>query len=363
MSREQRFRHAGILFYAVLAMAVLSTRWGAELVDRVGTSRDATGIFLTAIGAGAAILTSESMGFVFNLIAVFFWNLTGGRKPESSGYAAEWGNLTYDFRHEVERRYNMVASASSAVDDKGRPRKRWNEYGGDVFLSFFWQQAPSSLVGWVSRRHSAFFGGISAVCALGIGVVASIGIIAAYGMGLRAYTVMVFVLSAALAFALFHNALGAKREAWQFIDLWQRSLFDADLKKALDDVASGSRPGKEEIPRLKSRFRVMRRGDVKVREEENDRRLYYFDENVDMVVTTISKDHSEAPHFHAVSNEVYYVVQGSLLVSVDGQDVRLNEGDLIVVNAGCCHSFQTAEAGVTFLTVKDLAGLDDKRTC
>ena len=117
------------------------------------------------------------------------------------------------------------------------------------------------------------------------------------------------------------------------------------------------------MTRQQQTFKVMRANEVKVRDAENDRRLYYFDSDVDIVVTTISQTHIEPPHLHTVNTESYYVLRGKLLVSVEGQDVWLSDGDLLIVHSGACHHFETTEEEVVFLAIKKESGLDDKESC
>jgi quercetin dioxygenase-like cupin family protein len=122
-------------------------------------------------------------------------------------------------------------------------------------------------------------------------------------------------------------------------------------------------PEHEKVNELKPSFKVMRVNDVKVRDAENDQRLYYFDDTVDMVVVTSSKRHIESAHLHMMNTEIYYVVRGKLLVNVEGQDIWLNEGDLVLVNPGACHHFETTDEEVMFIAVKKEPGLDDKKSC
>ena len=122
-------------------------------------------------------------------------------------------------------------------------------------------------------------------------------------------------------------------------------------------------PEHEKVNELKPSFKVMRVNDVKVRDAENDRRLYYFDNTVDIVVVTISKRHIEPSHLHTVNTEIYYVVRGKLLVNVEGQDIWLNEGDLVLVNPGACHHFETTDEEVMFIAIKKEPELDDKKSC
>ena len=108
---------------------------------------------------------------------------------------------------------------------------------------------------------------------------------------------------------------------------------------------------------------VIRLNDAKVRDTESDRRLFYFDETVDIVVVTGARRHVEPSHLHTMNTEIYYVIRGRLLVSVEGHECWLNEGDLVVVNPLACHHFETTDEEVIFMAIKKEPGLKDKKVC
>jgi mannose-6-phosphate isomerase-like protein (cupin superfamily) len=114
---------------------------------------------------------------------------------------------------------------------------------------------------------------------------------------------------------------------------------------------------------LSTGYQVMRVDDVKVREAEHDRRLFYFDDTVDIVVVTSTERHIEPAHLHAQNTEIYYVIQGKLLLGVDGHELWLNEGDLVTVYPGACHHFETTDEKVVFMAIKKEPGLADKELC
>jgi quercetin dioxygenase-like cupin family protein len=365
MTREQRWKNTGALFCVVFVTALLLTNSGMQLVQGLQGNVDLSGVALTIFGLGLAFFTSESIGFLFSSLSVFlFWNAKGGRKPGFGGYSTEWRRLTYDFKGEIVKRYQTTAAEPGPKEQTSAVlRDSWEHYTPDVFLSYFWQQAPLPLVEWVSRRHSAFFSGLASILAIGVALLLSAGLIIGFGMGWTTGTVSVFVVSAVLAMAFGYNAQAARTEAWQMIDLWMRGAFDPKMQKAIRDIMKRFTVKQEETDNSKPSFKVMRVNDVKVRSRENDQRLYYFDSDVDMVATTISKRHVEPSHLHTRATETYYVIRGRLLVNVEGQDIWLNEGDLILVNSGACHHFETTEETVMFLATKRESGLGDKKLC
>jgi quercetin dioxygenase-like cupin family protein len=363
MMREQRTRYAGILFYLVFGLSLLFTESGMKLVQGLQTRADLSGILFPLIALGVAFFTSEPIGFLFTSVLFFFWNVRGGRKPEFGGYAAEWRKLSYDFNSEIINRYDSSNSLENGAR-KGHAEEQWKEYGPDVFLSYFWQQGPRTLIDWVSRRHTAFFLGLSAIVAIALALILSTIIIVKLQMGWTLGTLSIFLISFMLAAFFGYNAQGARKEAWQMMDIWMRSAFDPQLGRALQDI-NGLFFGNHEKTEsnLKPSFKVMRANDVRIRRDKNERRSYYFDNSIDIVVTTISKKHIELSHSHSVNTESYYVVRGRLLINVEGQDNWLNEGDLLVVNPGACHHFESTDEEVVFIAMKREPGLDDKQMC
>ena len=49
------------------------------------------------------------------------------------------------------------------------------------------------------------------------------------------------------------------------------------------------------------------------------------------------------PHYHKVSTEVYEVVKGELIISIDGETQILNEGESLEIKPGIVHSAQGNE--------------------
>ena|SRR5215471_16934260 len=43
-------------------------------------------------------------------------------------------------------------------------------------------------------------------------------------------------------------------------------------------------------------------------------------------------------HFHKAGTKIYMVIQGRMVIEVDGQDYDLSAGDMIVVNPGAVHA-------------------------
>lgn len=114
---------------------------------------------------------------------------------------------------------------------------------------------------------------------------------------------------------------------------------------------------------MKKRFKIMHSSDVNRRTNENDLRLFYCDQDIDFIVTTISKKHVEPSHMHKENTESYYVLRGKLIMYVDGEKIQLNKGDMMIVHPGACHSFETTGENVCFYAIKKLPLHKDKKTC
>jgi mannose-6-phosphate isomerase-like protein (cupin superfamily) len=371
VERKDRNKNAGLMFYAVVLLFILATRRGATFLQSEPDGVQWLELGIAAVSLGVAFFTSDAVGYVFNSIWMFVWNARAGRRPEHGGYSYEWRRLSYDLKQETLNRYRDCGGVQGMVNP-------WGQYSLDVFLSYFWQQAPVKLVEWVSRRHTVLHMARTVLMALASGAAVAVGLIMGLGLG---WTVLNTVgLAALLLFAAFieYNARGGRTEAWQMVNLWAAVGLDAPMGKTLrslmhefsastaESTVSGQRAHHaehQETAVLLPDFTVKRATDVKKRVSEHDERLYYFDRDVDIVVTNISKKHVAPAHLHTENTEIYYVVEGSLGVAVKGQTVQLGEGDLMIIYPGACHHFETAEEPVTFLAIKGKPGLDDKRPC
>lgn len=110
-------------------------------------------------------------------------------------------------------------------------------------------------------------------------------------------------------------------------------------------------------------FKIIRRNDIKVCDSKSDQRLYYFDKHVDFVVVTNFRSHVEPAHLHEENTEIYFMIQGKMLLNVEGEAICLHEGDMVIVNPGACHHFETSDDKVIFIAMKKEPGLDDKKLC
>jgi mannose-6-phosphate isomerase-like protein (cupin superfamily) len=65
------------------------------------------------------------------------------------------------------------------------------------------------------------------------------------------------------------------------------------------------------------------------------------------------------PHFHTGSDEVFVVLEGALLVDVDGEHVRVGPGEFCCFPAGLVHQIVSIEPPIRTLMIR-APSVDDK---
>ena len=351
MVREQRMRYAGLFFYIVVILSLfVSARGHTHLKDIINSTAAFKDILFPLVSLAIIVFTSESVGYLFNSIFVFIWNLRGSIRPEYGGYAAEWNSLNYDYKQIV-------------LDKCGKKEEdRLTKYGADVFFSYFWNQFPERAVEWVSRRHSAFFINMSTVVSIITGVIFAFIIIEAKSMGHSRENWIVYFGSLLFAAIFVYNALGPKREAFQMIDFLSRNLFDDEFSNNLNSIQNSTSNISTEA-KASPLYRIFRNSDLREKINVNDKRKYYFDSEVDIVRTTISKTHIEPKHLHQENIEIYLIEYGNMNLIVDDKTIPMVEGDMVIVYPNAVHAFETTESEVRFLAIKKYPGLMDKVAC
>ena len=59
---------------------------------------------------------------------------------------------------------------------------------------------------------------------------------------------------------------------------------------------------------------------------------------------TLPKDGSTERHYHRVSEELYYILEGTGVMEVNGEERAVGPGDAILIPAGAWHEIRAAEA-------------------
>ena len=66
----------------------------------------------------------------------------------------------------------------------------------------------------------------------------------------------------------------------------------------------------------------------------------------------IPKGSALEPHVHESSESFLYILQGSAVVTLDGENYPAGVGDTIYIPAGASHGFSTPDADVVLLSVQ-----------
>lgn len=235
MTREQRMRSAGMLFYLVITITLILTDSGSLLVRNVISQLELIQVIIAITSIGVAIFTSEPVGFLFGSIPYMMWSLKGGFKPENGGYAAEMRKLTHNIKLDIIQGYKSVYKNEN--DKSQKPDKKWMKYAPDVFLNYYWQQAPHFIVEWVSRRQSAYFANMSVAVSIGMATILSTIIIFIYQLGWTSSAIAAVVITSLLSLFFLHVAQGARTEAWQMVDVWMEQGFDKQLGKVMQNIS------------------------------------------------------------------------------------------------------------------------------
>jgi quercetin dioxygenase-like cupin family protein len=83
----------------------------------------------------------------------------------------------------------------------------------------------------------------------------------------------------------------------------------------------------------------------------------------DLELAVFTQAAAQDRHYHRRGTELYLVLEGEMVIEVEGEDYRLAAGDMIVVNPGSVH--QVKPAGTAFLCrviTANCGGRSDKYT-
>jgi hypothetical protein len=224
MERELRFKIAGLLFYMAAGTILVSTTRATDFIRLLavgGQSNGYLGPVVAAVGVGAAIFTSEAVGFIFNALPLGWWRVFHG-----GFYPGEWRTLTRDPKQIVKSRCDSRGEASL-------PDALLGNTSSDVFLSFLWQQGPQHVVDWVTRRYTAFHTGFASSLGIWLGCALSASTVVKYDLGGRYLTWTIFAVWVLVGVVLMINAQYARRDARQMVDLWLAGEVDPNLRYAL----------------------------------------------------------------------------------------------------------------------------------
>lgn len=243
MSREIRINLSGTLFLIFFAINVAVTNKSIDFLRALFTQTNVPKIhqvIVALFGLVAIFLTSHAVGYIFSSAYLFSYTKIKSRKKRGgSFYSMESDFLSYDIKNLLRKNY----SKTSSEDKEGQHAKfdkQWLAYEPDVFVGFFWNQAPESLVSWVSRRQTVFFAGMTNFLSIICGIVLSYGIIFYSDLGWSYIHTGVALCSFYALSAIYSNAQYARKEARQLVDLWFAAKQNRKFEMACNEVFNNS---------------------------------------------------------------------------------------------------------------------------
>ena len=177
MTRETRFRISGLLFYALFILNLFATCTGQRFLGNLSPQSkqiDTYQAVAALVGVGALLFTSDVVGYILGTLCYFFWDPLAILRKGKFGYAAEMEKLGYDLKSIIIELYKNSQEKDDSETLHKKFEGQWEAYSPDVFLSYIFQQAPPSIVGWTSRRHTALFAGMAAELAIFLGLIFSV---------------------------------------------------------------------------------------------------------------------------------------------------------------------------------------------
>jgi len=253
MTRELRYRPTGVLFYLVFALSLILSKSSKVFFCNLTIQDPQTGIYQAAaaiLGVVAILLTSDAIGFVLSSLYIFWWNILRGRfRLGKGGFSKEYRKLAYDIKSYIIAQYRNIDIASGIVEEHKSAvktdylkaqhqkfEKQLEFYSAEVFLSYFWQQAPSSITEWVSRRFTVFFAGVSTILGILLGLLISGVVIMVCNLGWTASNTYVTIIFIIFIIVVGLNANYVRNEAWQMIDVWFAGVLNPRMRSIFNTI-------------------------------------------------------------------------------------------------------------------------------
>lgn len=74
--------------------------------------------------------------------------------------------------------------------------------------------------------------------------------------------------------------------------------------------------------------------------------------SMSLAEATVKKGASTKPHIHATSEEIYYILNGSAEIEIEGEKKNVKKGDAVFIPSGAEHSIKnTWDAELIFLCI------------
>ena len=241
MTRETRFKYAGILFYTVLVVNLLLSERGWNLIFNEGCSLQLNEAIVALLGTGVALFTSEGIGYVFSTIAFCIWNIWDGGIVLGHGYEIQSKRLSIKLRDKVKESYVRINKTEPpnpgifSEPDYSLFRQKGG-CGFDVFHNFFWQGAPKHILNWAERGNNMLHTGRAVKCAIFIGLSISWIIIWKYQLAPTLRN-LIFSLSYIIAMVIIWIvSYNSHKTSIQMLELWLSWVFNDDVHLAMEDI-------------------------------------------------------------------------------------------------------------------------------
>ena len=241
LDREFRFRPAGMVFYLVLALNLLLTQTGLDLVRDLQLKTDIPQAVAAIFATGILLFTSDSVGYLFTSLVVFHFNARGGY---SRDYRTRLGYR--DFKQRIIDYYFNDPHPIAEESKHKRFEEQWLRYSEEAFMAyFFWHLFQDNpLDDWFTRRFSAYFAGLSAALAIVIGLALSMVLTCAFQMHWTPVNTWVTAVSLLFCIVLGSNAVRARRDTWPIVDLWVAGILNPRIRSIRDHLRQ---PDKERV--------------------------------------------------------------------------------------------------------------------
>ena len=285
-SRALRWKNQGIVFLITLmTIYFFCTEPGEKLIKNIYTNTDNLKQLYPIVTIVIAFFGSAAIGYLINSFTVASVCIFRKREP-GEWYTSEWEkNIQISFWN------YLIKNAPNKNYDEFNPSVRLKEYSCDVILSYYWQQAPESLIKWVSRRHDVYWTNIAINYALGFGV----GIFLVLWLTMLEIKITEFNLYRTIGTICIMLIVGrfnylharfARIEACNLIELWAfhkfKYKFNSDdnlaikiyelLDIACDDCKSNPEDKTKDTPNVKIGKQTINKCINYMKEKENDKK-------------------------------------------------------------------------------------------
>jgi hypothetical protein len=231
MERDFRFRVSGLLFVIVILLNLAFSNNGKKLISDLLAKATNLEFLQILLGTILIVFASDAIGYIFNSIAVFIFNRSGGysgKFKKHLGYS--------ELRDSIIQTYDSMNVELPNDFSHDKFRLKWDAYNTEhFFVNFFWHRSelPSNLNEWLERRYNAYFTAHSCSIALIIATLISFVTICnpIFGISPVNWIVLLFTGFGVLIFVL--NGKEAMKDAMAITDLHIAEYVNPRVRKIL----------------------------------------------------------------------------------------------------------------------------------